>query len=101
MGGLPAGPVAQDQHVIAPWDKRGDALLMIASGTGLSTVNGLRRVLEDIGKEDFTSMGCAGRWIAAINHTLIAARVYTNAAACRQMTAVTAGSTTYGDACHG
>ena len=56
MGGDPAGDINRDEHDYALWEKRVDALMVIASNKGHFTVDGLRRVLEDMGPEAFETM---------------------------------------------
>ena len=53
MGGTAAGPIPSEEHDFALWEKRVDALLVIASSKGHFTVDGLRRVLEDMGEDAF------------------------------------------------
>lgn len=77
MGGLPAGHVPQDQHDFALWEKRVDALMVIGSSKGHFTVDGLRRVLEDMGVEAFETMTYYERWMAAVNQNLVEQGVYT------------------------
>lgn len=96
MGGDAAGPVPHDQHDFALWEKRVDALMIIASGAGHFTVDGLRRVLEDMGPQAFETMSYYERWIAAINQNLIEAGVYTTAELADRMAAITARGDTYG-----
>ena len=98
MGGDAAGPVPQDGHDFALWEKRVDALMVIASTKGHFTVDGLRRALEDMGPEAFESMSYYERWIAAINQNLIEAGVYTTAELGQRMTEVAARGPTYGEA---
>ena len=43
MGGDPAGAINRDEHDYALWEKRVDALMVIASKKGYFTVDGLRR----------------------------------------------------------
>lgn len=76
MGGDLAGPIPTDQHDFALWEKRVDALMILSSGRGHFTVDGLRRALEDMGEEAFDKMSYYERWIAAINQNLIEAGVY-------------------------
>jgi hypothetical protein len=99
MGGDAAGPVPHDQHDFALWEKRVDALMIIASGKGHFTVDGLRRVLEDMGPQAFETMSYYDRWIAAINQNLIEAGVYTTAELANRMAVITARGDTYGSAC--
>jgi len=98
MGGTPAGPVPTDQHDFSLWEKRVDALMTIASGNGHFTVDGLRRVIEDMGAEAFETMTYYERWIASVNQNLIEAGVYTTAELAQRMTEVAARGPTYGEA---
>ena len=98
MGGDLAGPIPQSDHDFALWEKRVDALLVIASAKGHFTVDGLRRVLEDMGEEAFETMTYYERWIASVNQNLIEAGVYTTAELAAKMTDVAARGPTYGEA---
>ncbi|WP_296424182.1 SH3-like domain-containing protein [Yoonia sp.] len=98
MGGTAAGPVPADQHDFALWEKRVDALMVITSGKGYFTVDGLRRVLEDMPPASFEQMSYYERWIASVNQNLVEAGVYTTAELANRMTAVAARGTTYGEA---
>lgn len=101
MGGDPAGPVPTDQHDFALWEKRVDALMVLCAGKGLFTVDGLRRVLEDMGEDAFETMTYYERWIASVNQNLIEAGSYTTAELAEKMAEIGARGTTYGDACDG
>ena len=98
MGGQAAGPVPADQHDFSLWEKRVDALMVIASSKGHFTVDGLRRVLEDMGPEAFETMTYYERWIASVNQNLLEAGVYTTAELAQRMSEVAARGATYGEA---
>lgn len=98
MGGGPAGPVPTEDHDFSLWEKRVDALMIIASAKGHFTVDGLRRAIEDMGADAFETMTYYERWIASINQNLIEAGVYTTAELARRMTQVAARGATYGAA---
>ena len=98
MGGNAAGPVPTEQHDFSLWEKRVDALMVITSGKGHFTVDGLRRVLEDMDEQAFETMSYYERWIASVNQNLIEAGVYTTAELAQRMTAVAARGATYGEA---
>ena len=98
MGGNSAGPVPTDQHDFSLWEKRVDALMVIAASKGHFTVDGLRRVLEDMGEDAFETMTYYERWIASVNQNLIEAGVYTTAELAQRMSEVAARGTTYGEA---
>ena len=88
MGGRDAGPVDLSQHDFALWEKRVDALMVIASAKGHFTVDGLRRALEDMGEGAFETMGYYERWIAAVNQNLLESGVYTLTELAEKMHAV-------------
>ncbi len=98
MGGNDAGPVPTDQHDFSLWEKRVDALMIIGSAQGFFTVDGLRRVLEDMGEDAFETMTYYERWIAAVNQNLIEGGAYTTAELALKMEQVGARGATYGDA---
>ena len=98
MGGTPAGQVPDASHDFALWEKRVDALMVLCSGKGLFTVDGLRRVLEDMGPEAFASRSYYDRWIAAICQNLIEAGTFTTAELAERMAEVGARGETYADA---
>ena len=77
MGGRDAGPVSRGEHDFQLWEKRVDALMVLASGKGLFTVDGLRRALEEMGPEAFETMTYYERWVAAVARNLIDAGVFT------------------------
>ena len=98
MGGDLAGPVPTEQHDFSLWEKRVDALMMIASSKGHFTVDGLRRVLEDMGEDAFETMTYYERWIASVNQNLIEAGVYSTAELAQKMSEGAARGETYGEA---
>ena len=98
MGGQPAGPVPHEAHDYALWEKRVDALMVLCSTKGYFTVDGLRRVLEDMGEQAFETMSYYERWVAAINQNLIESGAYSLAELGQQMEAVARRGKTYGEA---
>lgn len=98
LGGQPAGGIAPAEHDYALWEKRVDALYMIAARNGFFTVDALRRVLEDMGEEAFETMSYYERWVASINQNLMAAGVYSVEELGAKMEAVAARGATYGEA---
>ncbi|PWE34451.1 ScnB-like protein [Maritimibacter sp. 55A14] len=98
MGGREAGAIDLAQHDYALWEKRVDALMVLASEKGHFTVDGLRRALEDMGEQAFETMSYYERWIAAVNQNLLEAGVYTIEELGRRMEEVQARGATYGEA---
>jgi hypothetical protein len=97
MGGLPAGEVDLSQHDFALWEKRVDALMVLNWSKGHFTVDGLRRVLEDMGPESFETMTYYERWVQSINQNLLEAGVYTIAELAAKLEQVQARGETYGE----
>ena len=102
MGGvldaLPGPAVDRAEHDYALWEKRVDALMVLASAKGHFTVDGLRRALEDMGPEAFETMSYYERWIASVTQNLVEAGVFTIEELRAKMDAVSARGETYGAA---
>jgi len=101
MGGQPAGPIAREGHDFSLWEKRIDALMVLCGNKGLLNVDGLRRVLEDMGEEAFEKYSYYERWIASVNQNLIEHGVYSPEELGKKMQAVAARGPTYGEAQNG
>ena len=99
MGGRDSGPVSRDEHEYAFWEKRVDALVVIASGKGMFNVDQLRRVLEDMGEHAFETMSYYERWIFAVNRMLIETGVYSTDELASKLSEVRERGTTYGECC--
>ncbi|MEM7178585.1 MAG: ScnB-like protein [Pseudomonadota bacterium] len=98
MGGKDADAVATGEHDYALWEKRVDALMVIASSKGLMTVDSLRRVLEDMGEDSFETMTYYERWIASVTQNMIEQGVFSIEELNQRMEEVAARGPTYGDA---
>ena len=98
MGGELAGPIPTDQHDFSLWEKRVDALMIIGSAKGFFTVDGLRRVLEDMGEDAFEKLTYYERWIASINQNLIEGGAYTTEELAEKMNEISKRGSTYGEA---
>lgn len=97
MGGQDAGPVDAGEHDFALWEKRVDALWIVCSTKGLFTVDGLRRVLEDMGEDSFETMSYYERWVASVNQNLLEAGVYSLEELGDKINDVVARGDRYGD----
>lgn len=98
MGGTGGGAIDASAHDHALWEKRVDALMVIASQKGHFTVDGLRRALEDMGPQAFETMTYYERWIAAVAQNLIEAGVFSVEELNARMEEVAARGETYGAA---
>lgn len=101
MGGNAAGPIPTEQHDFSLWEKRVDALMVITSSKGHFTVDGLRRVLEDMDPDTFETMTYYERWIASVNQNLVEAGLYSTAELAAKMSQVAGRGPTYGEATNG
>ncbi len=99
MGGQVAGPVSRDEGEYEFWEKRVDALMVIASRHGLFNVDQLRRVLEDMGEAAFETMTYYERWIFAVNRLLIESGVYTTEELATKLSEIQMRGSTYGECC--
>lgn len=97
MGGEAAGEVAPENHDYALWEKRVDALMVLASSKGYFTVDGLRRVLEDMPREAFETQSYYERWIQSVTQNLMEAGVFTPGELGAKMEAIAARGETYGE----
>lgn len=79
MGGLDAGPVGQDEHDYAPWEKRLDAIRRLLSDDKrrLLRTDELRRGIEALGAETYRSLSYYERWTAATTDLMIEKGVVT------------------------
>lgn len=96
MGGDAAGPVPQEGHDFAIWEKRVDALVILGQQRGHFTVDGLRRALEDMGEAAFNEMTYYERWVASLNQNLVEAGVYSLEELGTKMEEIKARGDTYG-----
>ena len=98
MGGADGGPVLPEDHDYALWEKRVDALVILAGLKGHCSVDALRRALEDMGEQAFEEMNYYERWIAALNQNLLEGGAYSVAELGERIAAVQARGDTYGEA---
>ena len=97
MGGDPAGDINHEQHDFALWEKRVDALMVLASSVGLMNTDSLRRVLEDMGKDAYETMSYYERWIGSVSQNMVEAGAFSTAELADKMAQVKARGATYGD----
>lgn len=77
LGGTPAGPIPQEEHVALLWEKRVEALLTLVKKHGLQTTDENRRALESLGGEVYHSLSYSERRILALSNNMIAKGVFT------------------------
>ena len=77
LGGESAGPVSREEHDLAQWEKRVEALLVLLSRKGLLRIDENRRALESLGSEIYHGSSYAERRIMAIANNLVVKGVIT------------------------
>jgi hypothetical protein len=92
MGGLAAGPVAVEEHPVAPWQKTTMAMRVALgkTGRGLIATDELRRAIEDLPPEDYRSFAYFEKWIAAVTNLLVEKGVLTHEEVAARVTALKA-----------
>ncbi|TVQ38370.1 MAG: nitrile hydratase subunit beta [Geminicoccaceae bacterium] len=71
MGGRDAGPIERAEHDYAPWEKKVDAILRLASANGVFNIDEHRRGVEELGPGIYDELTYYERWISAITHILL------------------------------
>jgi hypothetical protein len=79
VGGLEFGPIDREEHDLALWEKRTDAMLrlLVSPGKRAFTVDGMRRVIEDYGQQEYDATTYYQKWVRAIRNLLIEQEVIT------------------------
>ena len=98
MGGNAAGEIARGEHDYALWEKRVDALMRLATAKGYFTVDGLRRVIEDMDESSYETMTYYERWIFSVTRNMVEAGAFTTEELNARMGEVAARGATYGEA---
>lgn len=79
LGGLPGGPVDTDEHEATFWEQRVDALMTLLGDNKrkfLDTAE-LRRGIESLGPEAYSSLSYYERWAASIAAIMVEKGVVT------------------------
>ncbi len=73
VGGLEFGPIDREEHDLALWEKRTDAMLRLLVGTEKRafTVDGMRRVIEDYGQQQYDRTTYYEKWIRAVRNLVV------------------------------
>ena len=67
LGGLPAGPVDRDEHELAYWERRIEAMISLCFAKGvLQDVAQLRQGIENLGQEAYDTLSYYERWAASM-----------------------------------
>ncbi len=80
LGGLPAGPVDRDEHELAYWERRIEAMISLCFAKGvLKDVAQLRDGIENLPPEAYEELSYYERWAASMALLLQDAGVVTEA----------------------
>jgi hypothetical protein len=71
VGGLPAGPVDQGQHVYATWERRVDAMNILLASRGVFTLDASRRIKEQLPAAAHEQLSYYDRWVAGLCNLLL------------------------------
>jgi hypothetical protein len=80
LGGQPAEPMDQSEHVLEPWEKRVDAMrgLLGDKKRNILRADGLRDAIETMGEDLYLELSYYERWMAAILDVVDARGVVTH-----------------------
>ena len=79
VGGLEFGLIDREEHDLALWEKRTDAMLRLLAGADKRafTVDGMRRVIEDYGQQQYDRTTYYEKWIRAVRNLIVEQGVVT------------------------
>mgnify|MGYP001377393236 CR=1 FL=1 len=79
VGGLEFGPIDREEHDLALWEKRTDAMLrlLVSPGKRAFTVDGMRRVIEDYSQQEYDRTTYYEKWIRAVRNLIVEQEVVT------------------------
>ena len=91
VGGLDFGPIDRDEHDLAHWEKRDDAMMnLLYAKKGVFKVDGMRRVIEDYGQQAYDSTTYYEKWVRALRNLMVEQEVLTAAEIEAKISEVTA-----------
>lgn len=79
-GGWPTeAAIGREEHILADWERRVDALHNVLSEKGLRRTDEMRRAIESLPAEEYESRSYYERWTAALEILLLEKGVLTAA----------------------
>jgi len=85
LGGLPAGPLAADDHPLLPWEKDAHALIDVLAAKGVVSVEEKRRGIDELGRELYDKLTYYEKWTLSVCNNLLAKGVITSEELARKM----------------
>ena len=77
-GGWPTEePIDREEHILADWERRVDAMHNVLSEKGLRRTDEMRRAIESLPSEQYETMSYYERWTAALEILLLEKGVLT------------------------
>jgi len=79
VGGLEFGPIDREEHDLALWEKRTDAMLGLLRDNKrrVLSVDSHRRTIEDYGQQEYDRTTYYEKWIRAVRNLLVEQGVLT------------------------
>jgi hypothetical protein len=79
VGGLDLGPIDREEHDLALWEKRTDAMLILLRDNRrrILSTDSHRRTIEDYGQQAYDRTTYYEKWIRAIRNLLVEQEVLT------------------------
>jgi nitrile hydratase beta subunit-like protein len=79
VGGLAAGPIDREEHDLALWEKRTDAMLILLRDNKrrILSVDSHRRTIEDYSQQAYDRTTYYEKWIRSIRNLLVEQEVLT------------------------
>jgi hypothetical protein len=72
VGGLDFGPIDRQEHDLAHWEKRVDAMMILMyAKKGAFKVDGMRRVIEDYGQQAYDHTTYYEKWVRALRNLMV------------------------------
>lgn len=71
VGGLDFGAVDMEEHDLALWERRVDAMINLMAQKGAFKVDGMRRVIESYGEQEYDATTYHEKWVRALRNLLV------------------------------
>lgn len=80
VGGLAFGPIDRDEHDLALWERRVDAMLILLVGNKKNAfkVDAMRRVIEAYGEQQYDAITYYEKWVRAIRNLILEQEIITS-----------------------
>jgi glycine/D-amino acid oxidase-like deaminating enzyme len=78
VGGLDFGPIDREEHDLALWERRVDAMLILMySRKSAFSVDGMRRAIEDYGQQEYDKTTYYEKWVRALRTLAVEQEILT------------------------